>query len=386
MIQELQQGVQAAAWPREGGVLILTGAFGTGHTSAADALIAQLAQRSELPAARVDFLEQLLPKLSTVIYSTFHRIVAGTPELFNYGYQRTSQSVGPARLLLENPAARRAVVEGFDRLMWEYSPQLVVSVVPFAGRLYELYRRETGCEVPLCSCITDAIAHAGWLAEGCERYLVATEGVRRGLERLGVAGERIAVTGVPVRPAFLQQREVPHREGLPRQLLIMGGGWGLMNHDDGFFDALERLEGVETTLLTGNNRALREQIKQRHPAIRAVGYTDRVHEYMARADLLLTKAGGVTLFEAIHSGLPLLVEAPFLEQERCNANTVRARGIGRVLQEGENPIQAVHQLLLEGGADRYRENLEQLRTELNALCPAEELLSMLPLAVGAYRD
>lgn len=51
---------------------------------------------------------------------------------------------------------------------------------------------------------------------------------------------------------------------------------------------------------------------------------------MARSDLMLTKPGGITMFEAIFSGLPLLAWAPYLAQERENAQFLTAAGVGLV--------------------------------------------------------
>ena len=374
--------IRTTAEPQRGGILILSGAFGTGHNSAADALIAQMAGCAAPPAVRVDILEQLLPRLSSRIYNAFRRVVEETPEAFNLGYRQTSGDTGPIRLL-EHPAVRRKAQVVFDRLIERHRPRLVVSVLPFAGRLYDSYRRESGCGVPLCICITDAIAHAGWIAEGCERYLVATEEVRGELLRCGVGETRIAVTGIPVRPAFLAQHQRSREKGEPRRLLVMGGGWGLMNHGPKVYRALEALGGIETTVLTGSNETLLRQLQRNHPGLRAVGYTDRVPQHMAESDLLLSKAGGVTLFEAIHSHLPMLVEAPFLEQEHRNAQTVVQQGIGRVLEEGESPLSAIRDLLFEDEITPYRQRIELLRSELLRLSPAEELLSLLCLPANA---
>ena len=37
-----------------------------------------------------------------------------------------------------------------------------------------------------------------------------------------------------------------------------------------------------------------------------IGYTNEVYRYMQEADVVISKPGGITLFETIHAGTPLL--------------------------------------------------------------------------------
>lgn len=45
--------------------------------------------------------------------------------------------------------------------------------------------------------------------------------------------------------------------------------------------------------------------------IEIIGYCDNVHKYMQDAYIIISKAGGITLFESIYAQLPLLVICPF---------------------------------------------------------------------------
>ena len=79
-----------------------------------------------------------------------------------------------------------------------------------------------------------------------------------------------------------------------------------------------------------------------------VGFTDRVYEYMAWADLVLTKPGGITVFESIFSELPILAWEPFLEQEKRNAQFLVERGMGRVAaKEPDECLTAIRELIYD---------------------------------------
>ena len=72
----------------------------------------------------------------------------------------------------------------------------------------------------------------------------------------------------------------------------MGGGLGLIPHADTLLSALVATPNLHVTVITGKNEALRRELQQAYPSFTVLGYTDRVAEYMAKADLLLTKADG----------------------------------------------------------------------------------------------
>ena len=52
---------------------------------------------------------------------------------------------------------------------------------------------------------------------------------------------------------------------------------------------------------------------------------------MLWAELVITKAGGITLFEILHSQVPLFVIHPFLEQEMNNARYAAEKGFAKVV-------------------------------------------------------
>ena len=66
---------------------------------------------------------------------------------------------------------------------------------------------------------------------------------------------------------------------------------------------------------------------------------------MARADLVLTKAGGITTFEAIHTGTPMCLLRPFLMQEEANAAYIEQQGFGKVLWDKGKEASEVLSLL-----------------------------------------
>lgn len=139
------------------------------------------------------------------------------------------------------PAARRG-----DR----HPPPLRPDGVPLEGG--------DGERPALITCVTDLSSHSEWIHKYTDCYLVGSNDIRSRLAAKGVDRDIICVTGIPVRCEF--KRPVRRRPGQERNLLIMGGGLGLLPKRDSFYEALDALPGVHTTIITGNNRKLYDRL------------------------------------------------------------------------------------------------------------------------------
>ena len=305
-------------------ILILTGKFGMGHWSAALSIQEQL-EREGHQAQVVDFFAYALPETAPALYRGFNLLVTYGGGIYNLFHRMKRNAEG--EVPLASQFTRRLA-----GLLAVTRPDVVVSTHPVCSGVVARYKAERTSALPLVTCVTDITSHSEWIHPGTDRYLVAGEDVKTALVRKGVDAERVTVTGIPVRAQF--SSELRRMDG-PRQLLIMGGGLGLMPRKDSFYEALNALPDVHTTILTGKNQKLYDRLAGKYENIEVVAFTDRVYEYMGRAHLMLSKPGGITTFEAIAAQLPMLAWEPFLEQERENARFLVAHGLGRVVPKDE---------------------------------------------------
>ena len=334
-------------------ILILSGKFGNGHWSAACSLRERL-EREGHTAQVVDFFAYALPEWAPAIYRGFGLLVRYGGGLYNL-YHRATRN-GADEVPLAGVLTRRMA-----ELLAAVRPDAVIATHPVCAGAAARYKRELGARLPLITCVTDVTCHSEWIHRGTDCYLAPSAAVGRGLAAKGVERARIAVTGIPVSGKFGAAGTAAGGEapgGRRRELLIMGGGLGLMPRRDGFYQALDSLPGVHTTILTGRNDKLFRRLAGRYANIEAVPFTDRVDRYMARADLMLSKPGGIPVFEAIASRLPILAWEPFLEQERENARFLLDNGIGLVAAREESACLAAvraciyHDALLSAMARR----------------------------------
>lgn len=342
-------------------VLILSGKFGMGHWSAANAL--RQSMQINLPEAEVsvvDLCQWVAPGCAGALYKAFSLLVSHGGSLYNTYYRCTEKTVQPEG----KHTCLRPLLDRLEELLREEKPDGIISTLPLCAQLVSCYKRERGLWIPLVTCITDLSTHPEWINWGTDCYLVGSREVRDGLAAQGVERERILITGIPVRPEFRAPARKTSRQ--QRELLLMGGGLGLLPKEDVFYEGLNALPGVHTTVLTGKNQKLYDRIAGRYPNVTAVSFTPDVRDYMLKADLMVSKPGGITLFEAISLGLPLLMPKPFLQQEINNADFAVRRGIARVAEKGsEACLRAIRELLSDPEAlRRMADNMALLREEM----------------------
>lgn len=348
-------------------ILIITGKFGMGHISAAEALAAQL--RNDFFQAEViveDIYHIVFPHGCQGIYRTYSALMASPcSKLVNNAYKKAvnSEAGVPAELnFIEKQALRR-----LEAYIGQTQPDMIVTTYSLASRLVSDYKRLNRDDVPAVTCITDITIHNVWTNPGTDLYLAASEETRQSLIEAGVSPGRIAISGVPVSERY-QPAPFKLRQGQQRELLIMGGGLGLMSMEHSFYKKLSRIEGLHTTVICGKNRSLYRKLKaQKYSHMDIIGFTGRVDQYMRQADLLLSKPGGATMFEAIKSELPMLVLPPFLEQEIKNAEYIADHGLGLVLDQEADMAAQVETIIKAGPLlALMRGNERRLRHSLNS--------------------
>ncbi|NCE64864.1 UDP-diphospho-muramoylpentapeptide beta-N-acetylglucosaminyltransferase [Pseudoflavonifractor sp. 524-17] len=355
-------------------ILILTGKFGMGHWSASQSLDQQLARA--FPNARtqvVDFFAYAMPNASEALYKAFHLLVTYGYGLFNTYYRLTSHLPADTRSPLDAP-----LLDKLDQLLLETRPDAVIATHPVCAGLVSRHKTLWDSALPLITCVTDLSTHNEWLHANTDCYLVGSPEIRDRLRAKGVDGGRVLVTGIPVKEEF--RRLARRQGGEKRRLLIMGGGLGLLPRKDSFYEALDALPGAETTILTGSNQRLYRRLLGKYPHIEVVGFTDRVWDYMAQADLMLSKPGGITVFESIFAELPMLLWEPFLQQEKNNARFLLQAGLARAADKDPQAcVAAVRALLYDDGAlARMSAQMRARKAELEA----ESLQRLLPVLAG----
>ncbi len=325
-------------------VLIVTASVGAGHDQAARAIGAEIGER--YPEARVtiaDFMGEDNSLMNSVLKDAYLKMLDLSPAVYDRLY-RWSQA--PGRFPRVGGLVSRALQDSMLRLYVRHRPDLVIFTHPFPCLAAAYLRRRGKIAAPLVAVITDFSAHPLWVHEQVDMYFVAARETRAELVRLGVTAERVFPTGIPIDASFGRRSggyAVAGRLGLASgvpTVLIMGGGLGI----GPVAEAVRSLDGVarplQLVVVAGRNAELRRRLQAaaRSAGHRVVvlGYTRRVRELMAAADLLVTKPGALTVSEALSAGLPMVLASPLPGQEEDNAAYLVARKAAVMAGEGDD--------------------------------------------------
>lgn len=305
-------------------VLILSEAIGSGHTIVAEALKQGIAHLD--PEIKTEVLEVgrfLHPTASNLLVRSYLKINTLSPKLWGkiYEYKHHLPIAKWKKHFIHYLLHRK-----MKYLLKQKKPDLIVCTHPFTSSSISRLKRK-GYPLTLCTVITDFHVHGAWVHSGVDIYFVSSKDMHRQLMNMGVPKNRIAITGIPLRTNFWTEK---NKQVLQKKMrlkniptvMMMGGGLGIGGIQDLAHELLRWKETVQLIICTGNNTELKRMLFSNrhfhHPHIHILGFVDHIGEWMEVADLLITKAGGVTCFEAITKGTPLYIYQPIPGQEERN--------------------------------------------------------------------
>ncbi|MGH9351647.1 MAG: MGDG synthase family glycosyltransferase [Terriglobia bacterium] len=351
-------------------ILILTLSVGSGHVQASSVIRDAFADGHDLLDVRtldaIDLAEPWFPWIYVKPYwwmLRYRRELWGA--LYEWRQQKRHRSTAPRWIF------RR----GCDKVLRElkaFAPHLVIVTEIGAAEIAALAKREGWFSAPILAVLTDFQAEPPWVQPEIDYYSVATEQARTQLMGWGVSPHRILISGIPINPAFalpFNKEEVRGALGLKVRgpvVLLMAGGMGMAPLDR-IAVYLERCGlPLQTIAVAGHDQALYEKLRRLRGKIAldlaSFAWTNRVPELMAAADLIVTKPGGLTVSEALASGLPMILTHPIPGPEERNIRYLVQHRVALHAQNLEDIPTLAARLL---GQPKRREEMSQRARELS---------------------
>jgi processive 1,2-diacylglycerol beta-glucosyltransferase len=319
---------------KEKRILILSASVGSGHVKAAEALAASFRTRADVEAVLVDDSLDHTNVLHKQLYSTLYkRLSAMLPEFLGWWYVSSDEPwvSDKSRLALDLPQALPLV-----NLVREFKPDSVICTHFMPAGVLSFLIGIGRLEAELGIVVTDYHFHAFWITRAFHWYFVAQEEDRIHMEGLGLPGDRIHVTGIPIERRFsfpLDREAVLARHSLdPAKptLLLAGGTLGLSPAAAVVRRLLQLDREFQAIVVCGKNEELRKEIEavtsEQKERFRVFGFTQEMPDLLGAATLLLSKPGGLTTAEALARGLPMVILDPIGGQEERNSDVLLEAG------------------------------------------------------------
>jgi 1,2-diacylglycerol 3-beta-galactosyltransferase len=359
-------------------ILILTADAGFGHRSAAIAL------KSAFEELNPDLFSITLinpldnkktPNFLTESQSDYDKWVRNVPELYKFGYELSDASI-PVTIL--ETILVVSLFEVFHEIIEEYNPDIVINTYPLYQAPFVAARSLQKKNIPMVTIVTDlATVHQIWFNEKVDWLIVPTEIVRDAAIETGVDHENIFVIGIPVNPMIFSihetKQELRKNLGWDENLIcILAVGSKRIEH---FLENLTILDhsgfSFQLIIVTGRDKNLFDELNslEWHHKVFLYEFVDKMPEFMKASDLLIAKAGGLIVTEALACGLPIILIDVIPGQETGNAQFVLDGNAGFWVKNSLEFIENFGDLMVDGNKNlnNMQENAKKIGKPSSAM-------------------
>ncbi len=346
-------------------ILILSSSTGGGHQSAAMALQESFTRLS--PGQVLVNIAQVLEEANFIT----HRFA----DLYNYllryhqHYMRYYYGAIERLRPYESHFLFQLCLKYGVQLVEKITPTELVSVHPMTQHffVYLLKKLRLIDKVPIITVVTDPCAGfwKGWACPEVSQYFVASDDAKAQLIAYGIEDSRIAVSGMPVHSKFKPLNSVDEKQALKAMLgldterftVLVNAGWiGGGNVPDLYETLLRKpLDNIQLVFLAGQNENLYQYAKKlsvnTSVPIKVLGFSNNVEQWMNASDVMVSKLGGLTTFEALSCQLPILGDCltPPMPQEAGTAKFIQSSGAGTLITDPQQILQALDTLIHSPG-------------------------------------
>ena len=347
-------------------ILIFYASAGHGHEKAAKAVLEAVQEKyPDSQSKAVDVISLMPPFFGEVYRQTYLLQIKYAPWLWGVFYYSFDVPwiyffMRGIRRVMNSANSRN-----LERLVANENPDTIFTTHFLAAEVISHLKEKRITKAKLITIVTDYLPHYVWTAKNVDRYAVGLPETVEGLVHRGVAREKIEITGIPVEKKFFKPvsrteilKNLQFKENIFTALLTSGGiGMGAVE------PLLEKLlvseRPVQLILVCGSNQALFKRMKTSrwaNPRLCVLGFVSNMNELMEVSDVVIGKAGGLTITESFLKGRPVILMGSIPGQETRNVICVKAHGAGIEAQNTEEVAQIVLRL---GGSPNEMEQLKK---------------------------
>lgn len=349
-------------------ILIISSDTGGGHRSAAQALADGFEKfwHGDSSVVRVIKAVEDSHHITDKLVAVYNWVLRNRQHWMKYLYWAVNRFRPETREFFH----KRCI--GFLKEYFErWCPHVVVSVHPLTQHIFGRILRELNLtsQIPLVTIVTDPCYGfwKGWACDDVSLYLVANDDARQQLLDYGVSEEKIKISGLPLNPKFREVDEAAAQDarrafGLDpdKFTVFLNAGWiGGGNIPKIFKELVAGELDVQAIFLAGKNEQLRleaeEIAKHAKFPVKVIGYSDEIEKLMQSANVMVSKLGGLTTFEALACRLPIIADTttPPMPQEAGTVRLLAKRGAGILLNNTTDIVPTIQTLVRN--PSRYRE-------------------------------
>lgn len=318
-------------------VLITSVSAGAGHMRAAQAVESAFKiKHPTVEAFHVNVMD-LVSKAFRKVYEDGYMLLADrAPAMWGWIYEATGKNGNHSSAQRAINAFQRNCAQPFLAFLEKFRPDVILTTHFLTTQILSSGR--TFPAIPVEVVVTDYDLHRIWLSPLSRRYYVGDAVVGERFERYGINSARVTASGIPVHPDFSTESmrfpvlsRLNLNPNIPT-LLLLSGGLGFGSLEMTLRRLIKFTKPLQIITVSGRNAEMRARLEKlpssKTVVVRNLGFVDNMPELLSAADLVVTKAGGLTTAECLAKGVPMVVMSALPGQEQKNADFVLSREAG----------------------------------------------------------
>lgn len=349
-------------------IVYLTAAMGGGHNAAVQATMEAVEANypGKFEHEIIDVMKLVGPNFEKIAGQLYEKSVNYAKFTFRAFFDITDKT---DVLKYFDKTGYRTIKDNLMPIL-EARPSVIISCYPFLTYSVKRFLREYGADVPFITLITDTgEVHSAWINGETDYYFAPTEETAYFLRQRGVAPEKIELLGFPVKQLFYQnynKRKIAKDLGLKpdnKVILYFTGAYGSGGLKEKLTVLDKGLENFTIIVVCGRNKTSYEWLKSQKFKNQVIpfGFVDNVAELMAIADLVITKAGGMSVMETVTSKKPVIVTEVYPGQEEPNAQFLETMGFGYIEKKPEGLLEKIRFIFESSEIERIKQNYRNYR-------------------------
>ena len=333
-------------------VLIVSMTGGFGHIRAGEALLDFAKEHlPNISAEHVDIItiNPALKKYTTILYDTVSKKF---PFLWGIMYRYPIFSFTAKKII----SFRGLFYSKIKDYIYKKNPDAIIftNIVPLP--LFANDCKKALPDVKVCVVVTDYHGHAYYNIPFIDYYFVANASVSEDLEHVGIKKEKIIIAGIPINPRFYIEENIRDlkskygiHNGLPVVLLIASFKISKNKLVSIVKQLLEFTPNINLICIANGNKEFYEIIKdnfKNRERFSLVHWTNVIEEYIKMSDVVISKAGGLTVSECVALQKPLIMVHPIPGQEEHNAEFIDKNNLGKKVRSANEIIQVLPNIIL----------------------------------------
>jgi len=315
-------------------ILIFTASAGNGHNSTAKRIKEKFLK--EQPNSQIEIVDMYKSYASKLkawsMEGGYFWLCKNWVSLYNMCFKTQENVKFSNRDKFSANKETYSMLNGMAKKIFDFKPNLIICTYIYAAIAITNIKRAYNIPAKVACMTLDYGISPYWecTCSGLDYMFLTDDYMIQPFIERGFNNSQLYVTGIPISYEFYKQRnkqECRKLLGLDENLftiIVMKASFFQIKEHD-LIKAFSKVnQKIQLVIVNGNDEPSRKLINKyikkynlTHKVFN-IGYTNQIPEYFAASDLIVGKAGGLTVTETLASGLPSLIVNKLPQQEIYN--------------------------------------------------------------------